>query len=68
MIPAGKRKEILECFFLCATGFLTGLGLDITVMVRSVLLRGFDQGMAERIGSFMESEGTRFLRPAIPHR
>ncbi|CAM9299529.1 unnamed protein product, partial [Sphacelaria rigidula] len=49
-------------------GFLTGLGLDTTVMVRSVLLRGFDQGMAERIGSFMEQEGTRFVRPAVPHR
>lgn len=49
-------------------GFLTGLGVDTTVMVRSILLRGFDQGIAERIGSFMEAEGTRFLRPAVPHR
>lgn len=37
-------------------------------MVRSILLRGFDQGIAERIGSFMEAEGTRFLRPAVPQR
>lgn len=49
-------------------GFLSGLGIDTTVMVRSILLRGFDQGIAERIGSFMETEGTRFLRPAVPHR
>lgn len=28
----------LEC-----AGFLTGIGLDATVMVRSIALRGFDQ-------------------------
>ncbi len=28
----------LEC-----AGFLTGIGLDTTVMVRSIALRGFDQ-------------------------
>lgn len=54
---------IRECL-----GFLAGLGVDTTVMVRSILLRGFDQGIAERIGSFMEAEGTRFLRPAVPQR
>eukprot|EP00752_Nemacystus_decipiens_P009129 g8153.t1 len=62
-LVVGASYVALEC-----AGFLTGLGVDTTVMVRSILLRGFDQGIAERIGSFMEAEGTRFLRPAVPHR
>lgn len=32
----------------CA-GFLTELGYDTTVMVRSKLLRGFDEQMAEKV-------------------
>ena len=42
--PPGKTLVIgasyvaLEC-----AGFLTALGFDTTVMVRSILLRGFDQ-------------------------
>jgi pyruvate/2-oxoglutarate dehydrogenase complex dihydrolipoamide dehydrogenase (E3) component len=35
-------------------------------MVRSILLRGFDQGMADLIGSYMESHGQRFLKKCIP--
>ena len=35
-------------------------------MVRSILLRGFDQDMANRIGSYMENHGTKFIRGAIP--
>ena len=44
-LVVGASYVALEC-----AGFLTGLGYDTTVMVRSVLLRGFDQGCAERIG------------------
>ena len=33
--------------------FLTAFGYDTTVMVRSILLRGFDQDMADRIGDYM---------------
>lgn len=51
----------LEC-----AGFLFALGLDVTVMVRSILLRGFDQDMAEKIGSYMASEGIKFFRPCVP--
>ncbi|CAN0441671.1 unnamed protein product [Ascophyllum nodosum] len=36
--------------------------------MRSVLLRGFDQDIAERIGRFMQAEGTRFIRLAVPCR
>lgn len=53
----------LEC-----AGFLHGLGLDTTVMVRSILLRGFDQQMAEKIGIFMEKSGMKFVWNAVPQK
>jgi len=34
----GGSYVALEC-----AGFLTGLGFDVTVMLRSIPLRGFDQ-------------------------
>lgn len=37
-VVVGASYVALEC-----AGFLKGLGLDVTVMVRSILLRGFDQ-------------------------
>ena len=49
-------------------GFLKGLGIDVTVMVRSILLRGFDQQMAEKIGEYMETEGINFIRPCVPSK
>jgi pyruvate/2-oxoglutarate dehydrogenase complex dihydrolipoamide dehydrogenase (E3) component len=35
-------------------------------MVRSILLRGFDQGMASKIGRYMETHGTKFANQCIP--
>ncbi|KRX86943.1 Thioredoxin reductase 1, cytoplasmic [Trichinella pseudospiralis] len=58
----GASYVSLEC-----AGFLRGLGLDVTVMVRSILLRGFDQDMANRIGNHMQTvEGVRFIYQCIP--
>lgn len=37
------KDVALEC-----AGFLTGIGLDTTVMVRSIALRGFDQVLTAR--------------------
>jgi len=56
----GASYVALEC-----AGFLTSLGYDATVMVRSILLRGFDQDMANRIGSYMENHGTKFIRGTV---
>lgn len=53
----------LEC-----AGFLTALGYDTTVMVRSILLRGFDQDMANRIGAHMLGHGTKFINGATPSK
>jgi len=57
----GASYIALEC-----AGFLAGLGIDATVMVRSILLRGFDQQMAELIGSYMEKHGVHFKRGYVP--
>ena len=51
----------LEC-----AGFLAALGLDVTVMVRSILLRGFDQQMSEMVGQYMANHNIKFIRPAVP--
>ncbi|CAM5125885.1 unnamed protein product [Eretmochelys imbricata] len=59
----GASYVALEC-----AGFLAGIGLDVTVMVRSILLRGFDQEMAERAGAYMETHGVKFIRKFVPTR
>ncbi len=57
----GASYVSLEC-----AGFLAGLGLDVTVMVRSILLRGFDEQCAALIGDYMEGHGVKFIRGAVP--
>jgi len=48
-------------------GFLSGMGKNVSVMVRSILLRGFDQQIAEKIGEHMENKmGINFIRPCVP--
>lgn len=49
----------------CA-GFLKGLGYDATVMVRSILLRGFDQQMATMVGDAMVEKGIKFMHKTQP--
>uniref|UniRef100_A0A670YM66 Thioredoxin reductase 1, cytoplasmic n=2 Tax=Pseudonaja textilis TaxID=8673 RepID=A0A670YM66_PSETE len=60
-LVVGASYVALEC-----AGFLAGLGLDVTVMVRSILLRGFDQDMANKIGEHMEEHGVKFIRKYVP--
>ncbi|XP_037026876.1 thioredoxin reductase 1, mitochondrial isoform X2 [Bradysia coprophila] len=45
----------LEC-----AGFLNGLGYDATVLVRSVVLRGFDQQMADMVANAATEKGVKF--------
>eukprot|EP00928_Gymnodinium_smaydae_P054552 TRINITY_DN382_c0_g2_i1.p1 TRINITY_DN382_c0_g2~~TRINITY_DN382_c0_g2_i1.p1 ORF type:complete len:483 (-),score=128.36 TRINITY_DN382_c0_g2_i1:197-1645(-) len=67
--PPGKTLVVgasyiaLEC-----AGFLAGLGFDVTVMVRSILLRGFDQDIADMIGSYMERHHVKFARQMVPSK
>jgi len=57
----GASYIALEC-----AGFLAALGCDTTVMVRSILLRGFDQQMAVKIGEYMEEHGVNMIRECVP--
>ncbi|CAL8139961.1 unnamed protein product [Orchesella dallaii] len=47
-------------------GFLNGIGIDVTLMIRSQLLRGFDQAMAEKIGKVLDKHGVQMLRNCVP--
>ncbi|XP_055909126.1 thioredoxin reductase 1, mitochondrial isoform X1 [Eupeodes corollae] len=51
----------LEC-----AGFLKGLGYEATVMVRSIILRGFDQQMANIVADAMVERNIPFLRNTVP--
>merc|ERR1712004_334403 len=54
----GASYVALEC-----AGFLNGVGNDVTVMVRSIFLRGFDQQCADIVGNHLEKEGVKMQRP-----
>merc|ERR1719235_2755077 len=67
--PVGKTLVVGASYIALETaGFLCGLGFDTTVMVRSILLRGFDQEVATRIGDYMESKGCKFVRETVPSK
>ncbi|CEG48670.1 thioredoxin reductase 1 [Plasmopara halstedii] len=58
----GASYVALEC-----AGFLKGMGYEVKVMVRSILLRSFDQEMADKIGEYMEVQsGIKFIRKTVP--
>jgi thioredoxin reductase (NADPH) len=63
ILVIGGSYIALEC-----GGFLNALGYDTTIMVRSILLRGFDQGMAGRLGEYMKNHGIKFLKECTPVR
>uniref|UniRef100_A0A3B4XVK8 thioredoxin-disulfide reductase (NADPH) n=2 Tax=Seriola lalandi dorsalis TaxID=1841481 RepID=A0A3B4XVK8_SERLL len=62
-LVVGASYVALEC-----AGFLTGIGLDTTVMVRSIALRGFDQQIAGLVTDYMETYGTKFAWKCAPKR
>lgn len=65
--PPGKTLIIgagyigLEC-----AGFLNGFKFPVSVMVRSVVLRGFDRQMANMITDNMSEKGVNFISRSIP--
>ena len=59
----GASYISLEC-----AGFLAGLGIDTTVAVRSILLRGFDRECADKIGDYMVKHGVKFKREVTPSK
>jgi len=63
VLLVGASYISLEC-----AGFLAALGHDTTVMVRSILLRGFDQQIANKVGEYMEEHGVNFVRECVPEK
>jgi thioredoxin reductase (NADPH) len=68
--PPGKTLCVggsyiaLEC-----AGFLTELGYDVTVAVRTkVILRGFDVQCATKVGDLMDSVGTKMLYDTVVNK
>lgn len=58
----GASYISLEC-----AGFLAGLGHDVTIAVRSILLRGFDRECVTKVGTYMEHmKGLVFKYGVIP--
>lgn len=58
----GAGYVALEC-----AGFLTGLGQGkVTVLVRSMMLRGFDREMVESIRTIMTHNGTQIIEGVLP--
>lgn len=63
----GKTLVIGASYIALETaGFLNGLGYDVTVMVRSILLRGFDQDISNKIGDNLKNHGIKFINHSIP--
>ncbi|KAF8822671.1 thioredoxin reductase [Cardiosporidium cionae] len=60
-LVVGGAYIALEC-----AGFLTEFGYDVTVAVRSILLRGFDRQCSEKVGQLMAETGTKFLYSVTP--
>eukprot|EP00123_Amoebidium_parasiticum_P005705 comp16843_c0_seq1/m.15291 comp16843_c0_seq1/g.15291 ORF comp16843_c0_seq1/g.15291 comp16843_c0_seq1/m.15291 type:complete len:495 (-) comp16843_c0_seq1:298-1782(-) len=60
-VVVGASYVALEC-----AGFLASLGNKVTVLMRSIPLRGFDQQMAEMVASYMQQHGVDFVRGVVP--
>lgn len=57
----GASYIALEC-----AGFLNSFGFDTSVMVRSRVLRKFDEQMGNMIQQDMESHGVHFIERSLP--
>lgn len=61
ILVIGGSYIALEC-----AGFLHSIGKDVTLMNRSLFLRGFDREMAEVVVNYMERSGLKIIRAAQP--
>lgn len=60
-LVVGASYVALEC-----AGFIHGVGYEVSVMMRSIPLRGFDQQMAKQVQQYMAEEGIGFIEGAVP--
>eukprot|EP01079_Euglenida_sp_SAG-EU17-18_P003685 gene3685-4108_t len=66
--PPGRTLVVGASYIaLESAGFLHEFGYPTTVMVRSILLRGFDRQCAEKIGRYMRESGVGFVYGATPN-
>jgi thioredoxin reductase (NADPH) len=63
VLCVGASYISLEC-----AGFLAGMSKDVTVAVRSILLRGFDRECSEKIGNYMKEHGVSFKMQVTPKK
>ncbi|GKT31575.1 Thioredoxin reductase SEP1 [Aduncisulcus paluster] len=61
VLVVGASYVALEC-----AGFLKELGFPVTVMIRSIPLRGFDREFAEAVVTDLEKRGILFIRGMTP--
>jgi pyruvate/2-oxoglutarate dehydrogenase complex dihydrolipoamide dehydrogenase (E3) component len=60
----GAGYVALEC-----AGFLNGLHQgEVVVLVRSIMLRGFDRDLVDKVQNYMAAEGTRLQLGSLPTR
>ena len=58
----GKTLVVGAGYIACECGgFLQEIGFDVSIAVRSIMLRGFDRDAADKIQEFMTAAGTKFL-------
>jgi thioredoxin/glutathione reductase (selenoprotein) len=58
----GKTLVVGAGYIACECGgFLREIGYDVSIAVRSIMLRGFDRDAADKIQEFMAAAGTKFL-------
>jgi thioredoxin reductase (NADPH) len=63
----GKTLVVGASYIALETaGFMQELGIDVTVMVRSIFLRGFDQQLANKVADYMQKIGVKFVRDSVP--
>ena len=57
---------MVYCLLAWLEALSRGLGLDVTVAVRSILLRGFDRECSDKIDNYMQDHGVKFMRQVTP--
>lgn len=60
-VIVGGGYIALEC-----AGFLHALGYDVTILLRSIPLRGFDREYSEKVLKHLEDDGVKVIREAVP--
>ncbi len=64
----GLGLDVTVMVSICLEFYFFKSNVWFNLKVRSILLRGFDQEMAEKAGDYMKEEGIKFLRPCIPSK